>query len=56
MLPAMPTPREGLCAAFVGNGSMQRLHAIGGDSLNGSVMNVLAVVEAFDFGSMRWIR
>jgi hypothetical protein len=56
MLAAMPTPREGLCAAFVGNGSMQRLYAIGGDSLNGSAMTVLAVVEAFDWASMTWVR
>jgi hypothetical protein len=55
-LPAMPTPREGLCAVFVQNGPTQHFYAIGGDSLNGSVTTVLGVVEAFDFASMTWSR
>ena len=55
-LAAMPTPREGLCLAWVSGTGSGRLYAIGGDDGMGATPNPLTTVEAFDLGSSTWIR
>jgi len=52
----MPTPREGLCLAWVSGTGSGRLYAIGGDDGMGATPNPLTTVEAFDLGSNTWIR
>lgn len=55
-LPALPTPRAGLCAAFVSGGTApQRLYAIGGEE-EITPVHVYAVVEAFDPDMGVWIQ
>ncbi len=55
-LAAMPTPREGLCLAWVNGMGSGRLYAIGGDDGMGATPNALTTVEAYDLGSNTWIR
>jgi hypothetical protein len=54
--PPMPTPREGLCIAFVMGFGQGRLYAIGGDDGASPMLNPMSTVEAFDMGSNTWIR